>query len=122
MSYIEDRRNSTCYKHTVDMPPGTKRSYRVTRMPGTLGVSLPLLFHMEAAFFRYCGWTNRAPPPLLAVVGLLSRPAPALRRLPRTRATRGAVNPPSGDRSFPESCRLPPSTARTEDPKCAFPT
>ena len=40
-------------KHTVDMPPGTKRSYRVTA--GALGrwaYHCHLLFHMEAGMFR----------------------------------------------------------------------
>ena len=40
-------------KHTVDMPPGTKRSYRVTAEAlGRWAYHCHLLFHMEAGMFR----------------------------------------------------------------------
>jgi CopA family copper-resistance protein len=40
-------------KHTVDMPPGTKRSYRVTADAlGRWAYHCYLLFHMEAGMFR----------------------------------------------------------------------
>jgi CopA family copper-resistance protein len=40
-------------KHTVDMPPGTKRSYRVTADAlGRWAFHCHLLFHMEAGMFR----------------------------------------------------------------------
>jgi CopA family copper-resistance protein len=40
-------------KHTVDMPPGTKRSYRVTANAlGRWAYHCHLLFHMEAGMFR----------------------------------------------------------------------
>jgi CopA family copper-resistance protein len=40
-------------KHTVDMPPGTKRSYRVTADAlGRWAYHCHLLFHMEAGMFR----------------------------------------------------------------------
>jgi CopA family copper-resistance protein len=40
-------------KHTVDMPPGTKRSYRITADAlGRWAYHCHLLFHMEAGMFR----------------------------------------------------------------------
>jgi CopA family copper-resistance protein len=40
-------------KHTVDMPPGTKRSYRVTADAlGRWAYHCHLLFHMESGMFR----------------------------------------------------------------------
>ena len=40
-------------KHTIDMPPGTKRSYRVTADAlGRWAYHCHLLFHMEAGMFR----------------------------------------------------------------------
>jgi CopA family copper-resistance protein len=40
-------------KHTVDMPPGTKRSYRVTADAlGRWAYHCHLLYHMEAGMFR----------------------------------------------------------------------
>jgi CopA family copper-resistance protein len=40
-------------KHTLDMPPGTKRSYRVTADAlGRWAYHCHLLFHMEAGMFR----------------------------------------------------------------------
>jgi FtsP/CotA-like multicopper oxidase with cupredoxin domain len=40
-------------KHTVDMPPGTKRSYRVTADAlGRWAYHCHLLFHMEAGMMR----------------------------------------------------------------------
>jgi CopA family copper-resistance protein len=40
-------------KHTVDMPPGTRRSYRVTADAlGRWAYHCHLLFHMEAGMFR----------------------------------------------------------------------
>ena len=40
-------------KHTVDMPPGTRRSYRVTADAlGRWAYHCHLLYHMEAGMFR----------------------------------------------------------------------
>jgi CopA family copper-resistance protein len=40
-------------KHTIDMPPGSRRSYRVTAdAPGRWAYHCHLLFHMEAGMFR----------------------------------------------------------------------
>jgi FtsP/CotA-like multicopper oxidase with cupredoxin domain len=40
-------------KHTIDMPPGTKRSYRVTADAlGRWAYHCHLLFHMEMGMFR----------------------------------------------------------------------
>jgi CopA family copper-resistance protein len=40
-------------KHTIDMPPGTRRSYRVTADAlGRWAYHCHLLFHMEAGMFR----------------------------------------------------------------------
>jgi CopA family copper-resistance protein len=40
-------------KHTISMPPGTKRSFRVTAdAPGPWAFHCHLLFHMEAGMFR----------------------------------------------------------------------
>jgi CopA family copper-resistance protein len=40
-------------KHTIDMPPGSRRSYRVTAdAPGRWAYHCHLLYHMEAGMFR----------------------------------------------------------------------
>jgi FtsP/CotA-like multicopper oxidase with cupredoxin domain len=40
-------------KHTVSMPPGTKRSCRVTAdAPGRWAFHCHMLYHMEAGMFR----------------------------------------------------------------------
>jgi CopA family copper-resistance protein len=40
-------------KHTIDMPPGSRRTYRVTAdAPGRWAYHCHLLFHMEAGMFR----------------------------------------------------------------------
>jgi len=47
-------------KHTISMPPGTKRSYRVTAdAPGPWAFHCHLLFHMEAGMFRVVRVSNR---------------------------------------------------------------
>jgi CopA family copper-resistance protein len=53
-SDLEDDDGEFCVrKHTVDMPPGTKRSYRVTADAlGRWAYHCHLLFHMEAGMFR----------------------------------------------------------------------
>jgi len=53
-SDIEDEHGAfQVRKHTVDMPPGTKRSYRVTADAlGRWAYHCHLLFHMEAGMFR----------------------------------------------------------------------
>jgi len=49
----DDRGQFHVRKHTVDMPPGTKRSYRVTADAlGRWAYHCHLLFHMEAGMFR----------------------------------------------------------------------
>ena len=49
----DDEGNFLVRKHTVDMPPGTKRSYRVTADAlGRWAYHCHLLFHMEAGMFR----------------------------------------------------------------------
>lgn len=49
----DDRGQFLVRKHTVDMPPGTKRSYRVTADAlGRWAYHCHLLFHMEAGMFR----------------------------------------------------------------------
>ena len=49
----DDNGNFHVRKHTVDMPPGTKRSYRVTADAlGRWAYHCHLLFHMEAGMFR----------------------------------------------------------------------
>ena len=49
----DDQGNFHVRKHTVDMPPGTKRSYRVTADAlGRWAYHCHLLFHMEAGMFR----------------------------------------------------------------------
>jgi CopA family copper-resistance protein len=49
----DDKGNFHVRKHTVDMPPGTKRSYRVTADAlGRWAYHCHLLFHMEAGMFR----------------------------------------------------------------------
>ena len=40
-------------KHTISVPPGTKRSFRVTAdAPGPWAFHCHLLYHMEAGMFR----------------------------------------------------------------------
>ncbi len=41
-------------KHTIDMPPGTRRTYRVTRGCARAGgrITATCCFHMEAGMFR----------------------------------------------------------------------
>jgi FtsP/CotA-like multicopper oxidase with cupredoxin domain len=47
-------------KHTISMPPGTKRSFRVTAdAPGPWAFHCHLLFHMEAGMFRVVRVSNR---------------------------------------------------------------
>ena len=47
-------------KHTVSMPPGTKRSFRVTAdAPGPWAFHCHLLYHMEAGMFRVVRVGNR---------------------------------------------------------------
>jgi CopA family copper-resistance protein len=49
----DDRGEFQVRKHTVDMPPGTKRSYRVTADAlGRWAYHCHLLFHMESGMFR----------------------------------------------------------------------
>jgi CopA family copper-resistance protein len=49
----DDNGNFQVRKHTVDMPPGTRRSYRVTADAlGRWAYHCHLLFHMEAGMFR----------------------------------------------------------------------
>jgi CopA family copper-resistance protein len=49
----DDQGNFQVRKHTVDMPPGTRRSYRVTADAlGRWAYHCHLLFHMEAGMFR----------------------------------------------------------------------
>lgn len=49
----DDKGEFLVRKHTVDMPPGTKRSYRVTADAlGRWAYHCHLLFHMEAGMFR----------------------------------------------------------------------
>jgi CopA family copper-resistance protein len=49
----DDEGNFHVRKHTVDMPPGTRRSYRVTADAlGRWAYHCHLLFHMEAGMFR----------------------------------------------------------------------
>ena len=47
-------------KHTIDMPPGTRRTYRVTRgRARTMGVSLPpAVPHGSRACSAKCGWAS----------------------------------------------------------------
>jgi CopA family copper-resistance protein len=48
-------------KHTISMPPGTKRSFRVTAdAPGPWAFHCHLLFHMEAGMFRVVRVSNSA--------------------------------------------------------------
>jgi CopA family copper-resistance protein len=53
-SDLEDERgNFAVRKHTVDMPPGSKRSYRVRAdAPGSWAYHCHLLYHMEAGMMR----------------------------------------------------------------------
>jgi CopA family copper-resistance protein len=47
-------------KHTIAMPPGTRRSFRVTAdAPGPWAFHCHLLYHMEAGMFRVVRVTNR---------------------------------------------------------------
>jgi CopA family copper-resistance protein len=47
-------------KHTISMPPGTKRSFRVTAdAPGPWAFHCHLLYHMEAGMFRVVRVGNR---------------------------------------------------------------
>jgi CopA family copper-resistance protein len=47
-------------KHTISMPPGTRRSFRVTAdAPGPWAFHCHLLFHMEAGMFRVVRVSNR---------------------------------------------------------------
>jgi CopA family copper-resistance protein len=47
-------------KHTISMPPGTRRSFRVTAdAPGPWAFHCHLLFHMEAGMFRIVRVGNR---------------------------------------------------------------
>jgi FtsP/CotA-like multicopper oxidase with cupredoxin domain len=47
------RRNFQVRKHTIDMPPGTKRSYRVRADAlGRWAFHCHLLYHMEAGMMR----------------------------------------------------------------------
>jgi CopA family copper-resistance protein len=47
-------------KHTISMPPGTKRSFRVTAdAPGPWAFHCHLLYHMEAGMFRVARVSNR---------------------------------------------------------------
>jgi CopA family copper-resistance protein len=47
-------------KHTISMPPGTKRSFRVTAdAPGPWAFHCHLLYHMEAGMFRVVRVANR---------------------------------------------------------------
>jgi CopA family copper-resistance protein len=49
----DDQGNFLVRKHTIDMPPGTRRSYRVTADAlGRWAYHCHLLFHMEAGMFR----------------------------------------------------------------------
>ncbi len=49
----DDRGNFQVRKHTVDMPPGSRRSYRVTADAlGRWAYHCHLLYHMEAGMFR----------------------------------------------------------------------
>jgi CopA family copper-resistance protein len=49
----DDKGNFLVRKHTVDMPPGSRRSYRVTADAlGRWAYHCHLLFHMEAGMFR----------------------------------------------------------------------
>jgi CopA family copper-resistance protein len=49
----DDAGNFHVRKHTIDMPPGTRRSYRVTADAlGRWAYHCHLLFHMEAGMFR----------------------------------------------------------------------
>ena len=48
-----DASEFTVRKHTIDMPPGSRRTYRVTAdAPGRWAYHCHLLFHMEAGMFR----------------------------------------------------------------------
>jgi CopA family copper-resistance protein len=48
-------------KHTISMPPGTKRSFRVTAdAPGPWAFHCHLLYHMEAGMFRVVRVSKRA--------------------------------------------------------------
>ena len=50
-------------KHTISMPPGTRRSFRVTAdAPGPWAFHCHLLYHMEAGMFRVVRVANRAEP------------------------------------------------------------
>jgi FtsP/CotA-like multicopper oxidase with cupredoxin domain len=53
-SDLEDETGSYLVrKHTINMPPGTQRSYRVTADAlGRWAYHCHLLFHMEAGMFR----------------------------------------------------------------------
>jgi CopA family copper-resistance protein len=47
-------------KHTISMPPGTRRSFRVTAdAPGPWAFHCHLLYHMEAGMFRIVSVSNR---------------------------------------------------------------
>jgi CopA family copper-resistance protein len=47
-------------KHTISIPPGTKRSFRVTAdAPGPWAFHCHLLYHMEAGMFRVVQVANR---------------------------------------------------------------
>jgi len=49
----DDQGNFLVRKHTIDMPPGSRRSYRVTADAlGRWAYHCHLLFHMEAGMFR----------------------------------------------------------------------
>ena len=49
----DDKRQFHLRKHTIDMPPGTKRSFRVTADAlGRWAFHCHLLYHMEAGMFR----------------------------------------------------------------------
>jgi CopA family copper-resistance protein len=53
-------------KHTIDMPPGTRRSYRVTADAlGRWAYHCHLLFHMEAGMFREVRVEERSRPAVL---------------------------------------------------------
>ena len=79
-------------KHTIDMPPGSRRSYRVTADAlGRWAYHCHLLFHMEAGMFREVRVEERAAVVRVAARGPCRRP----RSMAGRSHSRSAQRPPS---------------------------
>ena len=100
-------------KHTIDMPPGSRRSYRVTADAlGRWAYHCHLLFHMEAGMFREVRVEEGG---ALVMTGRGLRDPPTRRRAGGVRA-RGARRPPwrsnSRRRPDPHAGHAPAGTGR----------